>query len=67
MLPYFPFEQDVFSMSLGVRALRPEETLIEVDAPRYAEEVALKEALLTAGTPRASRAAPERRRSNGRR
>ncbi|GEL70404.1 heme-dependent oxidative N-demethylase family protein [Myxococcus virescens] len=49
MLPYFPFEQDVFSMSLGVRALRPEETLIEVDAPRYADEVALKVALLTAG------------------
>ncbi|WP_163778552.1 heme-dependent oxidative N-demethylase family protein [Myxococcus vastator] len=49
MLPYFPFEQDVFSMSLGVRALRPEETLIEVDAPRYADEVALKAALLTAG------------------
>ena len=49
MLPYFPFEQDVFSMSLGVRALRPEETLIEVDAPRYVHELALKASLLTAG------------------
>ncbi|WP_426755728.1 heme-dependent oxidative N-demethylase family protein [Myxococcus sp. Y35] len=36
-------------MSLGVRALRPEETLIEVDAPRYREEVALKASLLEAG------------------
>lgn len=46
MLPYFPFEQDTFALALGVRALRPEESLIEVDAPHYAPELALKEALL---------------------
>ncbi len=27
MLPYFPFEQDAYALALGVRALRPEETL----------------------------------------
>lgn len=48
MLPYFPFEQDVFSLSLGVRALRADEAVIEVDAARYAPEVALKASLLAA-------------------
>ncbi|MCE9671644.1 DUF3445 domain-containing protein [Myxococcus stipitatus] len=46
MLPYFPFEQDTFAMALGVRALRPGETLIEVDAPHYLDELALKDTLL---------------------
>jgi hypothetical protein len=48
VLPYFPFEQDTYALALGVRALRPGETLIEVDVPRYAEELARKEALLAA-------------------
>jgi hypothetical protein len=48
VLPYFPFEQDTFSQSLGVRALRPDESLIEVDALHYAREVALKASLLAA-------------------
>jgi dimethylamine monooxygenase subunit A len=46
VLPYFPFEQDVFAMRLGVRALRPGEPLIEVEEPHYAEELALKQSLL---------------------
>ncbi|WNG41368.1 DUF3445 domain-containing protein [Archangium violaceum] len=52
MLPYFPFEQDRFAMTLGVRAMRPDEPLIEVDEPHYREELALKESLLAAN-PRA--------------
>nr|WP_225937691.1 DUF3445 domain-containing protein [Myxococcus sp. RHSTA-1-4] len=36
-------------MALGVRALRPDECLIEVDALHYAREVALKASLLAAG------------------
>jgi hypothetical protein len=48
VLPYFPFEQDHYVMALGVRALRPEETLIEVDAPHYSTELALKTSLLAA-------------------
>ncbi|MCP3102712.1 DUF3445 domain-containing protein [Myxococcus sp. K15C18031901] len=46
MLPYFPFEQDSYAMALGVRALRPGETLIEVDVPHYLDELAQKDALL---------------------
>ncbi|MCY1000117.1 DUF3445 domain-containing protein [Myxococcus sp. MISCRS1] len=46
MLPYFPFEQDAYAMALGVRALRPGETLIEVDAAHYRAELALKASLL---------------------
>ena len=49
MLPYFPFGQDRFAMALGVRALRPEEPLIEVDEARYGEELRLKGALLESG------------------
>lgn len=52
MLPYFPFEQDSYAMTLGVRALRPDETLIEVDEAHYAAELALKAANLAAN-PRA--------------
>ncbi|HEX8440053.1 DUF3445 domain-containing protein [Archangium sp.] len=52
MLPYFPFSQDTFALTLGVRALRPDESLIEVDAPHYRDELALKAALL-ADNPRA--------------
>lgn len=48
MLPYFPFEQDSYAMTLGVRALRPDERLIEVDAPHYHDELALKAAMLAA-------------------
>ncbi|NTX10951.1 DUF3445 domain-containing protein [Myxococcus sp. CA051A] len=46
MLPYFPFEQDTYATALGVRALRAGETLIEIDAPHYAAELALKASLL---------------------
>lgn len=46
MLPYFPFDQDVFALRLGVRALRADEPLIEVDVPHYAGELALKARLL---------------------
>jgi hypothetical protein len=48
VLPYFPFEQDSYAMTLGVRALRPGESLIEVDEAHYAREVALKAAMLSA-------------------
>jgi hypothetical protein len=47
VLPYFPFAQDNYAMTLGVRALGPEESLIEVDEAHYRDELALKEALLT--------------------
>jgi len=46
VLPYFPFEQNVFAMRLGVRALRADETLIEVEEAHYRDELALKERLL---------------------
>lgn len=46
MLPYFPFDQDRFAMALGVRALRPEEPLIQVDEAHYLAELRLKAALL---------------------
>ena len=49
MLPYFPFDQDRFAMALGVRALRPEEPLIEVDEAHYRDEVRLKAELLEGG------------------
>ncbi|MFL5359083.1 heme-dependent oxidative N-demethylase family protein [Archangium sp.] len=58
MLPYFPFEQDSYAMTLGVRALRPDEFLIEVDAPHYRDELALKEALLAANPRARFQAAP---------
>jgi hypothetical protein len=48
VLPYFPFEQDSYAMTLGVRALRPDELLIEVDVPHYRDELALKAARLDA-------------------
>lgn len=48
MLPYFPFEQDSYAMTLGVRALRPDECLIEVDEPHYRDELALKASMLAA-------------------
>nr|WP_211193697.1 DUF3445 domain-containing protein [Pyxidicoccus fallax] len=57
-MPYFPFEQDTFALSLGVHALRQDEHLIEVDAPHYAEEVALKARLLAAGHGARSQAMP---------
>jgi len=47
MLPYFPFEQDTYAMALGVRAMRDDEPVIEVDLARYHEELALKAANLT--------------------
>jgi hypothetical protein len=52
MLPYFPFEQDSYAMTLGVRAMRPDEALIEVDEAHYRDELALKATLLAAN-PRA--------------
>lgn len=48
MLPYFPFEQDTYALALGVRAMREDEPVIEVDEAHYREEVALKAANLTA-------------------
>ncbi len=52
MLPYFPFVQDSYALTLGVRALSPDESLIQVDEAYYHGELALKEALL-AEDPRA--------------
>ena len=40
-LPYFPFPDDTFKMSMGVQALDPDR-LIEVDELHYAHEVALR-------------------------
>ncbi len=48
MLPYFPFDQDRYAMALGVRALRDDEFLIEVDELHYRDELALKASLLAA-------------------
>lgn len=48
MLPYFPFEQDTYALALGVRAMREDEPVIEVDEAHYREEVALKAVNLTA-------------------
>jgi hypothetical protein len=48
VLPYFPFEHDHYAMALGVRALRPDEPLIEVDAAHHHAELALKASLLAA-------------------
>lgn len=44
MLPYFPIESEQYAMSMA-RAL-PDDCLIEVDLPRYREELGLKEAIL---------------------
>lgn len=46
MLPYFPFERDTYAMELGVRAMRADEPLIEIDEAHYRDELARKEALL---------------------
>jgi hypothetical protein len=48
MLPYFPFEQDTYVMALGVRAMRDDEPVIEVDEAHYRDELALKDSLLAA-------------------
>ncbi len=45
MLPYFPFGEDAFKMTLGVQALFPD-CLIEIDEERYRAELALKHELL---------------------
>jgi hypothetical protein len=58
VLPYFPFEQDSYAMTLGVRALRPDESLIEVDAPHYRDELALKASMLAANPRARFQAAP---------
>ncbi len=42
---YFPFSDDVFSMRMGIHALG-DGAIIEVDAPRYHDEVQLKQAIL---------------------
>lgn len=46
MLPYFPFEQDTYALALGVRAMREDESVIEVDEAHYRAELALKAARL---------------------
>jgi hypothetical protein len=47
MLPYFPFDQDRYVMALGVRAMRDDEPVIEVDPAHYRAELAHKAHLLT--------------------
>jgi len=46
MLPYFPFNEDVYKPTMGIQALL-DSSLIEVDTTSYQEELALKNALLT--------------------
>ncbi|MGZ3457443.1 MAG: heme-dependent oxidative N-demethylase family protein [Archangium sp.] len=58
MLPYFPFDQDRYAMTLGVRALRPDEPLIEVDEAHYPAELALKASMLAARPHARFQAAP---------
>lgn len=45
-LPYFPFNDDTFKMTMGTQALNPD-VLIEVDETYYHSEIGLKEHLLT--------------------
>lgn len=45
MLPYFPFNEDVYKPTMGVQALL-DNSLIEVDTMSYREELALKNTLL---------------------
>lgn len=45
MLPYFPFDDDLWAMTMGVRPLG-DAPLIEVDVQRYETEIALKQAQL---------------------
>lgn len=42
---YFPFSDDVFSMRMGAHALG-DGAIIEVDVPRYRDELSLKQAIL---------------------
>ncbi len=58
MLPYFPFDQDRYVMALGVRAMRDEEPVIEVDAAHYRAELAHKQHLLTTNARARSQALP---------
>lgn len=46
VLPYFPFDNDTFKMTMGVKALH-DNSLIEVDSETYREELALKNELLS--------------------
>ncbi len=46
MLPRFPFTDDVYKMTMGVRALE-HRSLFEVDVQSYHTEIALKNTLLT--------------------
>ena len=45
-LPYFPFNDDTFKMTMGTQALNPD-ILIEIDEVHYSSEIALKKRLLT--------------------
>ena len=58
MFPYFPFEHDQFTMSMGVQALGPG-SLIEIDRDHYKEEIALKHQLLVEDTPYYCQALPQ--------
>ncbi|GHO82127.1 heme-dependent oxidative N-demethylase family protein [Dictyobacter formicarum] len=49
MFPYFPFEYERFTMSMGVQALGSG-SLIEVDSDHYDAEIALKHRLLAEDT-----------------
>ena len=44
-IPYFPFHDDTFKMTMGTQALSPD-VLIEIDETRYHCEIALKKRLL---------------------
>jgi len=45
IIPYFPFSDDAFKMTMGTQALNPD-MLIEIDVPHYHPEIALKKRLL---------------------
>ena len=45
MLPYFPFQDGEYTMTMGTQALK-QELIIEVDTEHYQEELAYKEKLL---------------------
>lgn len=47
MLPYFPLQQDIFKMVMGVQALN-DERLVDVDEACYQDEISLKRGLLSA-------------------
>ena len=57
MLPYFPFKEDTFKLTMGIQALRG--SLIEVDKASYAAEMKLKDELLNDANEHYFQAMPE--------